>query len=908
MDMRTPSQPGSGSPPASVPDGLFRELMQVATEAVIVVDSSHDIVMFNHGAEGIFGYRADEVLGKPLDVLLPSNMIGRHRTLIEEFSRSESVARSMGERMVVRARRADGREFEGEASIAQVESEGRRFFAAVLRDVTAASRVQQALRSSEARFRTLAESSPVGIFQTDTSGGCVYVNERWCDIAGMDADQAAGDGWLLGVHPDDRWMVHRAWVEAVASRSTFRGEFRLVGPGGRESWVMSQAVPARLGETSETIFIGTVVDVTELHEQTRALERARLEAETAARAKGMFLANISHEIRTPLNAVIGMTGLLLDTRITQEQMDYAQTIRSSSEALLAIINDILDFSKADMGRIDLERQVFDLRRLIEDSMDLVSSDAAGKGLHLAYELEQGVPENIVGDAARLRQVLVNLLSNAVKFTENGEVMVRVCGEPLDGRRQRIQFSVRDTGIGIAEEKIGQLFQPFMQADATTTRRYGGTGLGLAISKRLTELMGGSTWVQSELGQGSTFHFAIEAEAAPGPDDSDHRAGAGVLSGRHVLIVDASQMQRQLLMRLVLSWGMVPVAYDSADEALSAERFEAPIDVAIVSGRLPELERLMARWGADGSQGVQGRVPVVMLSPVGSRPELTPVSALRPVWIQTMPVRPGTLLRNLISAVSEPDKHPEQPRQLRILVAEDNAINQKVTAHVLQRLGYRADVVANGREVLEATARQRYDAILMDLHMPEMDGMEAARRLVDRDGPGNAPRIIAMTANALAGEGTELRASGIDACITKPADLEAIRAALSAVAHRDRTEPPPAGVLDQGRIDYLRGLQDGDSPRLVGDLIGMFGADAPSRLEEISVALRTGHAEALWRSAHRFRSSAENLGAARLAGLCETIERAARAGDLDAARQAASGLRLEVQLVNRALAEVAERAG
>jgi len=755
---------------------------------------------------------------------------------------------------------------------------------------------EQAEASAEIRrqkhyFETLVDISPVAVMTMDRAQIVSGWNPAATRLLGYQPEEA------LGRHIDD--LVFR-----LEDREEGRATTQLAEESGR-----AQLMARRRRKDGELVdveifMVPLVVDGEHtgyyaIYHDITELQAARRAADAANEAKSTFLASMSHEIRNPMNAIIGMSGLLLRTKMDPDQRDFAETIRTSGEALLGIINDILDFSKIEAGRIELEAIPFALGPCIEGALDILAPSAAAKHLELAYSIDPDLPHALVGDAGRLRQIVLNLVSNAVKFTDAGEIFLSVSGRRLDvptgddtdAPRWEVSISVRDTGIGIPPDRLDRLFQSFSQVDASITRRYGGTGLGLAISSRLAELQGGSITAESSgvPGEGSQFVLRILAEeaspdavAAPAPRPLDE------LTGKSALIVDDSSTNRRILAAQLRQWGMRVRATGSAHEAIDWVRGGTQFDIAFIDSRIPDLDGL-APGTALREVAEPRQLPIILVSSVGRRARgVENVAA----WL-TKPIKPSPLLdalHGVLAAVTRSPVMAEAPlaatvppgerHPLRILVAEDNTANQKLMVRLLGVMGYSPEVAGNGLEAIGALEAETFDLVFMDVQMPELDGLEATRRIRKR-WPGTAgPRIVAMTASVMVGARELCLAAGMDDYLSKPIRVEELLAALEATSSREpETGNALSETLDQVALAKLLAMV-GNDPDFVDELVDHYLAEGPKQVAAAHAALDAGDAAGLGRAAHALHGSSLNLGGAGVARIARAIEERGLAGNLD----------------------------
>ncbi len=795
---------------------------------------------------------------------------------------------------------------------------------AVILDITARKRAEQVLRESEARLQALVSSIDEIIFEFDEEN-------RFRDVWTTNEDLLLRPKKeLLGQRVAD--VVGEKSMRPFAEvfervRKTGQGEsieYSFSVPAG-ERWFLGRVNPIRSADGSSPSLCMAIRDITERKRAEEEWQRAKEAAEAASRAKSEFLANMSHEIRTPMNGILGMTELALDTSLTQEQREYLTMVKSSGESLLELLNDILDFSKIEAGKLELDPINFELRDSVEETVKTLGYRAHQKGLELACRMAWEVPEVVRGDPGRLRQVLTNLVGNAIKFTEHGEVVVEVERSGDRSGEVELHFVVRDTGIGITKEKQGLIFEEFTQEDSSTTRKYGGTGLGLAIARQLVELMRGRIWVESEVGRGSTFHFTAWLRCPQREKSPRSRLDRAALSGVPVLIVDDNKTNRMILEEMMGNWGMCPAVAENARAAMaaieSAHNAGKPFPLVLIDVNMPETDGFtLTEWIRHSPP--LGETQVMILSSGGLPGDGGRCRELGVSAYLMKPVQQSELLNATLTALAKPgedtggvelvtrhslrEEHGARP-SVRVLLAEDNAVNRQLAVRLLEKYGYSVVVATNGREALEALEKHPVDAVLMDVQMPEMDGFEATTAIREREkSTGAHLRIIAMTAHAMKGDRERCLAAGMDDYVSKPVQtrelLAAITRQLAPEADQARAAKSAADKPAFVEIfDSAAALErvEGDR-KLLAEMAKLLENESPKLLQQLRTAVAQADVNGLERAAHTLKGALGSLAATAAFNVAQELEAVARQGDVARAESLAVALEKEIELLRPAL--------
>ncbi len=764
-------------------EGLYRILVENIKFGINLIDIDHNIVMVNNSQVRKFGKPATEMVGKKC---------------FQEFHKRDSVCPHCPVDRAITDRKPIVVETEG------VMDNGKRFnvmvhafpifgqdgkvksVIEVVEDITERKRVQDALRESEMKYRTILENIEDGYYEVDIAGNFTFFNDPFCSILGYSKKELMGTNFRQHTDKEVSNEVYQAFNKIFNTGKPEKGfQYEILRKDGIKRHTEISASLMKDSEGHRVGFRGIMRDTTDRMQAEEALKEAKSAAEAANRAKSEFLANMSHEIRTPMNGIIGMTELALETDLTEEQRDYLEMVKLSADSLLGLLNQILDFSKIEAGRIELEEINFDLRNTVENIVEMLAFKAKETDLELVCHIRPDVPTALVGDPGRIRQILVNFMGNAIKFTQEGEVVIGVEVEKEEDSSVILHFFVSDTGIGIPPDKIETIFDSFVQADSSTTRRYGGTGLGLSISKQIVEIMGGRTWVESEPGKGSTFHFTapfglayIEAKDALHFRELD-------LSGVPVLVVDDNATNRSVFQEMTSLWGLVPDGAENGKEALVKikKAFESgnPYRLLLLDFHMPEMDGFeVAKRVKEGPYGKD--MEIVMVTSLGQKGDASYCKEVGISGYLVKPVKQSDLLDAITIALGHPaeEKIPvitsytiqEARRRLNILLAEDNLVNQKLAVKILEKRGHRVIVALDGKEAIEKFQEEHFDLILMDIQMPEIDGFEATQMIREKEKQeaGHIP-IVAMTAHATKKDRESCLQAGMDDYVSKPIKVE-----------------------------------------------------------------------------------------------------------------------------------------
>jgi PAS domain S-box-containing protein len=796
------------------------------------------------------------------------------------------------------------------------------------REIAERKRVEKELRQAEAKYRSIFENAVDGIFQTTPEGQYLHVNPALACIYGYETPEElmasltdiSGQLYVDASRRDE-------FVRLLHEHNTVTGfESQVYRRDGKVIWITETARAVRDTNGALLYYEGIVEDISERKQAEEELQKAKVAAESAANAKSEFLANMSHEIRTPLNGILGMTDLALDTELAPEQREYLTIVKDSANSLLELLNDILDFSKIEAGKLDLDPVEFSLRDDLEVAMKALAVRAHKKGLELACHIPPEAPEILLGDPGRLRQIVVNLIGNAIKFTAQGEVVMRVAVEWQLEDEICLHFAVTDTGIGISPEKQQLIFNPFTQADSSTTRQFGGTGLGLAISSQLAAMMGGNLWVESEVNKGSTFHFTacLGFRTGPLPQLLGKRDN---LSGLPVLVVDDNATNRRILEEQLLNWGMQPTLVAGGQEALEALQQAAtdkrPFSLVLLDAHMPRIDGFAVAESIKQDPTL-AHATIMMLTSGGHPRDAARCRELGIASYLTKPIKQSELLNAIITALHgaeaplsapQPSFLTKSPYSLHILLVEDNPVNQRLAVRLLEKRGHAVVVANNGKEALAMLAKESFALVLMDVQMPEMDGFTATKIIRQQEeSTGAHIPIVALTAHAMRGDRERCLAAGMDAYLSKPLQAQQMFEVLEQLAPRSVSAPQVAGEgtkeEDPGAIfdqDAALARVEGDHD-LLREIVGLFLLETPELQAAIRDSIARGDGKALEQAAHSVKGAVSSFGAHAAREAALRLEVLGRDGDLTQAMFACAELDREIAHLTRALAVYRGEAG
>jgi PAS domain S-box-containing protein len=781
--------------------------------------------------------------------------------------------------------------------------------------------MEEALKESEEKYRNIIESSEDGYFEIDIAGIFTYFNDSMRKILGFSKDEIMGMNFQQFFDEENAKNVSETFSHIQQTGETIKIiDWTLINRTGTECFVQSSV--SLIKDKGQPVgFRGFLRDVT-ARKRLEALKQAKLTAEGATRAKSEFLANMSHEIRTPLNSIIGLSELMLDTDLSPSQKEDMDVVVSAAYSLLSLINDILDFSKIEARKLELEEHPFKLRDFLGESLKILATKAHEKQLELACRITPDVPDHIVGDSIRLRQVVLNLVGNAVKFTEDGEIVMSVELDQMDEIGADIRFSVTDTGIGIPMDQQETIFGAFDQAESSTSRRFGGTGLGLAVSAQLVGLMGGKIWVESQPGQGSTFHFIARFAVRPDKEDAVGLPPDADLSGVNVLVVDDNATSRKIIQEMLEGWKMPSETASGMAEATEiiapAGGGKKPFDLILVDSDMPESDGFtLARW-INNQEALDTHIIMMLThSPGRSHVDFEELGIKANI---TKPIRSSDLLSAILVAlgIAKPEpkvvlKTPEEiaadGRSLRILVAEDTPFNQKFILRLLERWGHRAVIAENGREALEALSKDEFDIVLMDVQMPEMDGYDATRAIRESEKQtGSHIPIIAMTAHAIKGDRERCLEAGMDEYVAKPISSEMLLKTIEVLLPEETKTSPASETVENDLPSFdkeaLLNAFDHDWS-FFKEAVGMFASDYPPMVDDLREALKAEDAVTLRRAGHSLKGMVGNFQGEAAAQAAANLEEMGRKGEFSGKEQAFENLISELDKLEKALVNLVE---